>query len=217
MLVKICANKSLSDAKMSIDAGADFLGMLVGQKHDSSDFIDKYIAKEIVNFAKGKIQTVLVTHLTNSDKIIELTKFIGNDVIQLHSNIDECEVEKIVKTLPNINLIRLIHIFQNGQICTNYKTMKYVDYYLLDSFNLKTDQVGGTSLIHNWNIDRELIKQLNKPTFIAGGLTPQNVVSAIKTAKPSGVDVNSGCKLNGIKNEGLVKKFVFNAKNVQLS
>ena len=45
MLVKICANKSLSDAKMSIDAGADFLGMLVGQKHDSSDFIDKYIAK----------------------------------------------------------------------------------------------------------------------------------------------------------------------------
>ena len=87
--------------------------------------------------------------------------------------------------------------------------MKYVDYYLLDSFNLKTDQVGGTSLIHNWNIDRELIKQLNKPTFIAGGLTPQNVVSAIKTAKPSGVDVNSGCKLNGIKNEGLVKKICF--------
>ena len=216
MLVKICANKSLSDAKMSIDAGADFLGMLVGQKHDSTDFIDKYIAKEIVDFAKGKIQTVLVTHLTKSEEIIELSKFIGNDVIQLHSNIDESEVEKIVKTLPNINLIRLIHISQNGQICTNYKTMKYVDYYLLDSFNLKTDQVGGTGLVHDWNIDRELIKQLNKPTFIAGGLTPKNVASAIKAAKPSGVDVNSGCKLNGIKNEGLVKEFVFNAKNVQL-
>ena len=216
MLVKICANKNINDAKMCIDAGADFLGILVGQKHDSTDFIDKYTAKEMVNFSKRKIKTVLVTHLINSDKIIELSQFIGNDVIQLHSNIDESEVEKIVKALPNIKLIRLIHISQKGQICTNYKTMKYADYYLLDSFNLETNQVGGTGLIHDWNIDRELIEKLNKPTFIAGGLTPKNVASAIKAAKPGGVDVNSGCKLNGIKNEGLVKEFVFNAKNVQL-
>ena len=216
MLVKICANKNINDAKMCIDAGADFLGILVGQKHDSTDFIDKYTAKEMVNFSKRKIKTVLVTHLINSDKIIELSQFIGNDVIQLHSNIDESEVEKIVKALPNIKLIRLIHISQKGQICTNYKTMKYADYYLLDSFNLETNQVGGTGLIHDWNIDRELIEKLNKPTFIAGGLTPKNVASAIKATKPGGVDVNSGCKLNGIKNERLVKEFVFNAKNVQL-
>lgn len=216
MLVKICANKNINDAKMCIDAGADFLGILVGQKHVSTDFIDKYTAKEMVNFSKRKIKTVLVTHLINSDEIIELSQFIGNDVIQLHSNIDESEVEKIVKALPNIKLIRLIHISQKGQICTNYKTMKYADYYLLDSFNLETNQVGGTGLIHDWNIDRELIEKLNKPTFIAGGLTPKNVASVIKAAKPGGVDVNSGCKLNGIKNERLVKEFVFNAKNVQL-
>lgn len=216
MLVKICANKNINDAKMCIDAGADFLGILVGQKHVSTDFIDIYTAKEMVNFSKRKIKTVLVTHLINSDEIIELSQFIGNDVIQLHSNIDESEVEKIVKALPNIKLIRLIHISQKGQICTNYKTMKYADYYLLDSFNLETNQVGGTGLIHDWNIDRELIEKLNKPTFIAGGLTPKNVASVIKAAKPGGVDVNSGCKLNGIKNERLVKEFVFNAKNVQL-
>lgn len=216
MLVKICANKSINDAKMCIDAGADFLGLLVGQRHDSTDFIDKYTAKEIVDFSKGKIKTVLVTHLTNSEEIIKLTQYIGNDVIQLHSNIDEDEVEKIVKALPNIKLIRLIHISQKGQICTNYKTMKYADYYLLDSFNFETNQVGGTGLIHDWNLDRELIKKLNKPTFIAGGLTPENVANAIKTANPSGVDVNSGCKLNGTKNKRLVKEFVFNAKNAQL-
>lgn len=114
MLVKICANKNINDAKMCIDAGADFLGILVGQKHVSTDFIDKYTAKEMVNFSKRKIKTVLVTHLINSDEIIELSQFIGNDVIQLHSNIDESEVEKIVKALPNIKLIRLIHISQKG-------------------------------------------------------------------------------------------------------
>ena len=58
MLVKICANKNINDAKMCIDAGADFLGILVGQKHVSTDFIDKYTAKEMVNFSKRKIKKI---------------------------------------------------------------------------------------------------------------------------------------------------------------
>lgn len=82
----------------------------------------------------------------------------------------------------------------DGTICTDYKKMKYVDYYLLDSFNLKTNQVGGTGLTHDWNKSGELIKQLDKPTFLAGGLNPDNVKIAIETARPYGVDVNSGCK-----------------------
>ena len=45
--VKICANKSIEEAKMCIDAGADIIGILVGQEHTSNDFVDKYIAKEI--------------------------------------------------------------------------------------------------------------------------------------------------------------------------
>ena len=95
MFVKICANKSIEDAKMTIDAGADFLGVLVGQKHQSKDFVDKFMAKQIVSFANDKINTVLVTHLTDAKSIIELSKFIGNKFIQLHSNIDEDEVEQI--------------------------------------------------------------------------------------------------------------------------
>lgn len=95
--------------------------------------------------------------------------------------------------------------------------MKYADFYLLDSFNLKTNQVGGTGLTHDWNQSRELIKQLDKPTFLAGGLNPENVETAIKLAKPYGVDVNSGCKNDdGIKDEKKVKQFIYNAKHVKI-
>lgn len=212
--VKICANKSIEDAKMSIDAGADIIGILVGQEHSSTDFVDKYKAKEISDYAKNKCDVSLVTHLTKAKDIIELTRFIGNNIIQLHSNIDELEVEKIVNELPNIKLVRLIHVSSNGEICTNYKKMKYADFYLLDSFNLATNQVGGTGLTHDWNKSGELIKILNKPTFLAGGLNPENVENAIKQAKPYGVDVNSGCKNDkGIKDKEKVMRFVENAKN----
>ena len=200
--VKICANKSIEDAKLSIDAGADIIGILVGQEHTSNDFVDKHTAKKIADFAKGKCDISLVTHLTNADEIIELTQFIGNNIIQLHSDIDELEAEK--------------HVSAEGKICTDYKKMKYVDFYLLDSFNLKTNQVGGTGLTHDWNKSGELIKILDKPTFLAGGLNPDNVVDAIKKANPYGVDVNSGCKNDkGVKDKGKVKLFIKNAKGIE--
>lgn len=214
--VKICANKSIEEAKMSIDAGADIIGILVGQEHTSNDFVDKYTAKEIADFAKGKCDISLVTHLTNAEDIIGLTNFIGNNVIQLHSDIEEIEVEKIKKELQNVKLVRLIPVSVDGEICTNYKKIKYADYYLLDSFNLKTNQVGGTGLTHDWNKSRELIKILDKPTFLAGGLNPNNVADAIKQANPYGVDVNSGCKNdNGIKDKEKVKLFIKNAKGIE--
>lgn len=214
--VKICANKSIEEAKMSIDAGADIIGILVGQEHTSNDFVDKYTAKEIADFAKGKCDISLVTHLTNAEDIIGLTNFIGNNVIQLHSDIEEIEVEKIKKELQNVKLARLIPVSVDGEICTNYKKIKYADYYLLDSFNLKTNQVGGTGLTHDWNKSRELIKILDKPTFLAGGLNPNNVADAIKQANPYGVDVNSGCKNdNGIKDKEKVKLFIKNAKGIE--
>lgn len=212
--VKICANKSIEEAEMSLNAGADIVGILVGQEHNSTDFVDKDIAKSIVEFVNKRCDVSMVTHLTSANDIIELTKYIGNNVIQLHSDIKENEVEKIAKELPNVKLVRLIHVSSDGTICTDYKKMKYADYYLLDSFNLTTNQVGGTGLTHDWNKSRELIENLDKPTFLAGGLNPNNVKEAIKTVIPYGVDVNSGCKNeSGKKDAEKVRTFVYNAKN----
>lgn len=213
--VKICANKNIYDAESCILAKADIIGLLVGQEHNSNDFISKEEAKKITDYVDGNCDVSLVTHLTNADEIIDLTKYIGNNIIQLHSDIDEVEVEKIVKSLPKVKLVRLIHISKDGKICTDYQKMKYADFYLLDSFNLTTNQVGGTGLIHDWKKSKQLIRKLNKPTFLAGGLNPNNVKDAIKISNPYGVDVNSGCKNElGIKDRNKVIEFVRNAKNL---
>ena len=212
MKVKICANKNIYDAESCLLAGADIIGILVGQEHSSNDFITKEEAKEITKYINGRCDVSLVTHLEEADKIIKLTKYIGNNIIQLHSNIEETEVEKIKKELSNIKLVRLIHVSKDGKIKTNIKNMKYVDYYILDSFNLETNQVGGTGLKFNWEKGKEIIEKLNKPTFLAGGLNPENVKGAINIVNPYGVDVNSGCKTNGTKDRTKVIEFVRNAK-----
>lgn len=213
--VKICANRNIYDAESCIIAGVDVIGVLVGQEHTSDDFITKEQAKEIVEFVNDRCDTSLVTHLENAEEIIELTKFIGNNIIQLHSDINEKEVKKIHVELPNVKLGRLIHVSEDGTVCTDISKFEVADFYLLDSFNIKTNQVGGTGLTHDWNKSRELIEKLDKPTFLAGGLNPSNVKDAIMKANPYGVDVNSGCKnKEGIKDREKVIEFVKNAKSI---
>lgn len=211
--VKICANKNIYDAESCLIASADIIGILVGQKHNSNDFISKEQAKKIVDYVNKRISVALVTHLKEAKEIVNLTKYIGNDIIQLHSDIEEQEVEKIKEELPAIKLIRLVQISKEGKVITDISKIKYVDYYLLDSFNLKTNQIGGTGIIHDWSKSKELVEKLKYPVFLAGGLNPSNVKTAIAIVNPYGVDVNSGCKTNDKKDRNKVIEFVKKAND----
>lgn len=213
MIVKICAIKNIEDANKCLLCGADIIGLLIGQKHNSDDFISKETGKDIIKFIDKRCKTCLVTHLTNADEIIKLCKYLQNDFLQLHSNIDENQVKKIVNELPKLKLIRLISILKNGEILTDISSIKYVNYYIIDSIDLVQNKVGGTGIKSDWYKCAELIKILNKPTFLAGGLTAENVKDAIKIVKPFGVDVNTGCKNDlGQKDLYKIKQFIKNAK-----
>lgn len=212
MHIQMAGIRNVSDALMCVDCGIDIIGLLVGQAHTSDDFITKELARDIKLAMPKNIKTTLITHLENAKDIISIAKFIDVDYIQIHSHMLESEVEKIHKELPNKKLLRLIHIDSNGNILNDVSKIKYVDFYFTDSINTKTNQVGGTGLIHNIETDKKLVETLNKPVFIAGGLTPENVADAVKFCKPYGVDVNSGCRaVDGSRDRQKVINFVKNA------
>ncbi|MDD4111281.1 MAG: phosphoribosylanthranilate isomerase [Clostridia bacterium] len=214
MIVQIAGVKNIEEALFCEKAGVDYIGLLVGQSHASKDFISSEIARDITQSLK-KSKSIMITHLTNAKEIIENAKIISCNAIQLHSNIDENEVEKIAKALPKIELLRLIHISQGGEVVNDYKSFKFVTYYFLDTFNPVTNQAGGTGLIPSWEICRDLISKLPKPTFLAGGLNPNNVTEAIKFCKPYGVDCNTGTKnlTTGFRDKEKVIAFTKNAKS----
>ncbi len=212
MHIQMAGIRNKEDALMCVDCGVDIIGLLVGQQHTSDDFISKEKAKEIKEVLPKNTTTTLITHLENADEIIEIAKFIDVDYIQLHSNINESEVSKIKTALPNKKFIRVVHIDKNGEVLTDLSKIKIADFYFTDSINTKTNQVGGTGLTHNLETDKQLVETLNKPVFIAGGLTPENVAEAVKFCKPYGVDVNSGCRaIDGGRDKQKVLNFVKNA------
>jgi len=69
---------------------------------------------------------------------------------------------------------------------------------------------GGTGTIFDWSI----IKDLNVPIILAGGLNPENVRQAIVSTNPFAVDVSSGIEdsKHGMKDQIKMQTFVQNAK-----
>ena len=58
------------------------------------------------------------------------------------------------------------------------------------------------------SFDWSLIQNIEKPFFLAGGLNPDNVSTAISLTHPFGVDVSSGVETEGKKDFNKMKAFV---------
>ncbi|WP_240664690.1 phosphoribosylanthranilate isomerase [Methanosarcina sp. MSH10X1] len=213
MRIKICGIKRVEDAIMAAYCGADAIGLVVGQKHNSDDFIDKDLAQKIVKECPPYISPVLVTELDDAEEISNLAHKIGVTSIQLHS---DCTVDSIIslrKILPHIKIIKNFHVngFEVIQAMKPFESV--VDAFILDTLDLANDKVGGTGLVHDWNISRSIVKKISKPVLLAGGLTPENVGEAIRFVKPFGVDASSGLKdCDGFKDEIKLINFICSAK-----
>ena len=60
----------------------------------------------------------------------------------------------------------------------------------------------------------EIVRRVQVPVFLAGGLNAANVGEAIATVRPFGVDVASGVEASpGVKDLDLVRRFVANARH----
>ena len=95
MKVQIAGIKTIEDALMCVKYDCDAIGLLVGQGHNSDDFITINKAKEIIEDLPPFVSSVIITHLEDSKEIIEILKETKATTVQLHSYIKESEVKKI--------------------------------------------------------------------------------------------------------------------------
>jgi len=213
--VKICGIKSVGDARKAVEYGADAIGLLVGKVHASDDFISNELARKIVVSLPPFCSSVMVTHLKDAERIIELVKYLGVNAIQLHGGSTLEDIVKIERSLSNVKIYRAFHVTDEGVLDEVMKYEDSIDAVLLDSINPMTDQIGGTGIVHDWKLSRKIVIKTNKPVILAGGLNHLNVTIAINEVMPFAVDANSGVKDNqGMKNYDKLKTFILTAKQV---
>lgn len=77
-------------------------------------------------------------------------------------------------------------------LATALSYQPYVDMLLLDAYHPK--QLGGTGKTLDWPTLKAFSPDC--PWFLAGGLTPDNVLSALAQLSPDGIDLSSGIELS---------------------
>ena len=101
----------------------------------------------------------------------------------------------------------MVHVYDHSAIQRAIGYASIADNILLDSGKPSKDVYGGTGKTHNWNISRAIIKAIDRPVFLAGGLNPQNVHRAVSHVRPSGVDICSGLRSDGRLVESKLQSF----------
>jgi phosphoribosylanthranilate isomerase len=211
--VKICGVTSVDEARLVERCGADAVGVLVGQRHPASDFVSAALARRVCQALPPFIASVVVTHLTALDELLELARAIPCRVLQIHGDIDVDLVRRLRERLPDRRIIGKVSVDGPRAIARAATLGAAVDAIVLDSADRVSGRVGGTGLTHDWSISARIARTAAAPVILAGGLTPDNVGAAIARVRPWAVDVNSGVETpDGRKSESLVRSFVAAAR-----
>jgi phosphoribosylanthranilate isomerase len=120
------------------------------------------------------------------DNILWLVRSGIIGAVQLHGDETEAYIENI-KSRTDKPVIKAVSVSKKGDVQKWDTTC--ADYLLLDN------KTGGTGSTFDWN----LIGELKKPFFLAGGLNIENTPSAILELNPFAVDISSGVETDGLK------------------
>ncbi len=207
--IKICCIQNVKEARIAVDASASAIG-LISEMPSGPGVIAEETIRAVADWTPPGITSVLLTSLQDPEQIISQHGRCRTGAIQLVDK-QTPETHKILKErLPGIQIIQVIHMTDDSAVIAAQEMEDYADALLLDSGDPggETKVLGGTGRIHNWEISREIVQKVDKPVFLAGGLTPMNVTEATKKVRPFGIDVCSGVRTDGQLDGRKVRDFV---------
>ena len=207
--VKICCIRSVDEARLAVRYGASALG-LVSTMPSGPGVIPESLIREIARTIPPGIGSFLLTSLTDSASIIAQQKRCGVNTVQICDELEPKSLASLRSEMPGISIVQVIHVTGEAALTHAQSIAPYVDGILLDSGNpaLPVKQLGGTGRTHDWRVSRSIRSSVAVPVFLAGGLTPDNVGSAIQQVAPFGIDVCSGVRTHGELDEDKLRSFI---------
>ncbi len=195
--VKVCGIRTAEAAEAATNNGAAFIGFIFFDR--SRRYINPTDAARIARHIPSTVKTVGVFVDEPSDSVNAIADRAGLDYVQLHGR----ETIDYASTIerPIIKAWRFGDNF-DVQAANEYPC----EIILLDSY--VKGQAGGTGQLFNWTAAATMTERLTKPLLIAGGISIDNVSTAIKMFRPFGVDVSGSLEVDGEKSVELIKNFL---------
>lgn len=189
MKVKICGLSREIDIDYVNSVKPDYIGFVFASSKRQVSIEQAMILKKRLN------HDILAVGVFVDDDICRIKEIFNLgiiDIVQLHGHEDELYISKL-KEVISCPIIKAIKINSQDDLDISYD----VDYYLLDN------KVSGSGVSFDWS----LIKKLDHPTFLAGGINLNNINDAISVCD-YGVDISSGVESNGFKDFDKIREVV---------
>jgi len=190
MIVQIYEVTTCAEARALGAMGVDHIGVLVGEgSFPREQTIEK--AREIFAAIPSGSKASALSLSHDVDLIVRLTAALAPDILHLGAapqHLSPAQLLILKAEFPQISLMRSIPVVDESSIALAQSYDGIADFLLLDSYKSGDRQIGALGVTHSWELDCRIIESVHIPVIIAGGLGPENVREAIRSARPAGVD-----------------------------
>jgi phosphoribosylanthranilate isomerase len=201
--VKFCGITRPTDAELAAELGAWAIGLIFWSP--SPRAVDLERAVEVAATVRRRLQVVGVFVNPTLEEVASVADAVGLTIVQLHGQEGPAFCAE-VRRRTGCQVIKAARVRSRAEIqgLERYHT----DYHLLDSYSPGVP--GGTGATFAWELARDHPGSV--PLILSGGLTPENVASAIEVVRPFAVDVASGVeRAPGRKAPELMRRFALAA------
>jgi phosphoribosylanthranilate isomerase len=207
--VKICGLTRIADVQAAIQAGADAIGFVFYPP--SPRAVTAAHAAALMQSVAPFVQSVGLFVDVSEAELLDILKVVRIDLLQFHGHETPEQCARLAAK-ANKRWIKALQMKPDVDIDAMINSYRVVGAsgILLDAWH--PDLLGGTGHAFDWR--RFPQSDMQCPLILAGGLTPDNVASAISQTRPFAVDVSGGVEsAKGIKDDALMRQFIAAAQS----
>mgnify|MGYP000926050784 FL=1 len=201
--IKICGLTRHEDIDAVNRYLPDYIGFVFAKSRRQ---VSDERAMELKSRLDPRISAVGVFVNEDMERIVKLCGQGVIDVVQLHGDEEGDYITRLKQKIRN-PVIKAVHVGKGKRAVNVYENIG--DFLLFDTYH--EGQFGGSGKPFDWS----LVEKPDRPYFIAGGINRSNVLSAIETLHPYGVDISSGVEKNGVKDGELIGEIITIIRNMK--
>ncbi len=181
--IKFCGLTNLEDAELAVTAGAWAIGLIFWP--GSRRRCRLGAAVEITGALRRRVEIAGVFVNATLDEVAATAEAAPLSLVQLHGDEGPAYCAEAARR-TGAKVIKAARVRSRADI--QALAPFHTDYHLLDSYSPSAR--GGTGETFAWELARA--HRGSVPVILSGGLTPENVATAISAVHPFAVDVASG-------------------------
>ena len=191
--VKFCGLTRECDIEYANRLLPDYIGFVFAEK--SRRYVSSDRAKTLKRLLNTRISPVGVFVNEPVERVALMLNQRIIDLAQLHGQEDEAYIGKL-RALTDKPIIKAFSVASVSDLSAAEKSS--ADYILFDN------DCGGTGKSFNWN----LLASFQRPFFLAGGISPKNIKTALTMVHPYAIDVSSGIETDGVKDYNKIERLM---------